>query len=141
MNTTNEHTARQAMALLAHCCPGPATTTAGAHRTKYRKRELPLDTKKSCSWCGNQKKLQVCSGCKVARYCGTQCQKAHRKEHKGLCLQVYDRMLLFSTGDPVVDDKICLNMKSKAEQAVSLSIQQRARAQGFGVPEECPVVD
>ena len=30
-------------------------------------------------------KLKVCEGCRNARYCGRQCQKAHWKQHKKEC--------------------------------------------------------
>ena len=42
----------------------------------------------TCDHCGEAKdKLLVCGGCRKARYCGADCQKAHRKEHKRLCVR------------------------------------------------------
>ena len=39
-----------------------------------------------CDYCGEAKdKLLVCGGCRKARYCGADCQKAHRKEHRRDC--------------------------------------------------------
>ena len=62
-------------------------------------------------------------------------------DHKRLCLDVHDRQMLNPTGDPIEDKVMCLRIKTKSEQAVVLSIQERARAQGFRVPEVCPDVD
>ena len=42
----------------------------------------------TCDHCGEAKdKLLVCGGCRKARYCGADCQKAHRKEHKRVCVR------------------------------------------------------
>jgi hypothetical protein len=40
----------------------------------------------ACSFCGSKEKsLKKCSGCLVAGYCSTVCQKSHWKSHKRLC--------------------------------------------------------
>ena len=41
-----------------------------------------------CDNCGKAgDKLQLCGGCRKVRYCGPECQKAARKEHKGDCVR------------------------------------------------------
>ena len=42
----------------------------------------------TCDHCGQAKdKLLVCGGCRKARYCGADCQKADRKDHKRDCVR------------------------------------------------------
>ena len=42
----------------------------------------------TCDHCGEAKdKLVLCGGCRKVRYCGVECQKAHRKEHERDCVQ------------------------------------------------------
>jgi TPR repeat protein len=42
-----------------------------------------------CANCGNEEeseaKLKTCSACKLAKYCGRDCQIAHRPQHKNAC--------------------------------------------------------
>eukprot|EP00942_MAST-04A_sp_MAST-4A-sp1_P014387 g14387.t1 len=43
----------------------------------------------ACSYCGERKKkLQQCTACKEARYCGRECQKKHWKNHKVRCKKI-----------------------------------------------------
>ena len=43
----------------------------------------------ACSYCGaRKKKLQQCTACKEARYCGRECQKKHWKNHKVRCKKI-----------------------------------------------------
>jgi hypothetical protein len=52
-----------------HCCNNPGCSNmSGA-------TEAAMVAGKGC----------ICSGCKVARYCGKGCQKAHWKQHKPVC--------------------------------------------------------
>lgn len=45
-------------------------------------------TEAKCDHCGKSaEKLQVCGGCRKVRYCGSECQKAGRKEHKKDCVR------------------------------------------------------
>eukprot|EP00985_Skeletonema_marinoi_P003285 scaffold1372_cov79-Skeletonema_marinoi.AAC.2 len=49
------------------------------------------DTMMCCAACGTPEelvddvKLKDCSACKLVRYCGVQCQKDHRPQHKRDC--------------------------------------------------------
>jgi hypothetical protein len=39
-----------------------------------------------CDWCRElADKLNFCSRCRIARYCGVQCQKSHWPKHAGIC--------------------------------------------------------
>ena len=42
-----------------------------------------------CANCGQESgegaKLKNCTACLLVKYCGVECQKAHRKQHKGAC--------------------------------------------------------
>ena len=46
---------------------------------------------KACANCGKQGsdavKLKDCTACRLVKYCGVDCQKAHRKQHKKACKQ------------------------------------------------------
>jgi len=54
---------------------------------------VPVDreseTGEACANCGkhgsNTVKLKNCTACRLIKYCGVDCQKAHRKEHKKVC--------------------------------------------------------
>lgn len=56
---------------------------------KSKTAELCLrQTGTFCSYCQKERKeLKVCSRCKQAFYCDTQCQKNHYPAHKAPCLQ------------------------------------------------------
>ena len=45
----------------------------------------------ACANCGklgsNNVKLKDCTACRLVKYCGVDCQKAHRKRHKKICKQ------------------------------------------------------
>ena len=45
----------------------------------------------ACANCGERESdtatLKSCTGCRLVKYCGVDCQKAHRKQHKKLCKQ------------------------------------------------------
>ena len=66
--------------------------------------------------------LRKCQGCKMARYCSIDCQKKHWRSveycHKNLCLAVYARELLFTTGNLQQDQEICVQLKDGAEKSV-----------------------
>lgn len=40
---------------------------------------------KFCSFCGGTNGVSLCSGCKQSMYCDRECQKNHRKIHRGFC--------------------------------------------------------
>jgi hypothetical protein len=47
-----------------------------------------------CSRCGASRaqagvpRFKVCAGCNTARYCGSECQRAHWLQHRALCQQM-----------------------------------------------------
>ena len=45
----------------------------------------------TCANCGKHGsdtvKLKNCTACRLVKYCGVDCQKAHRKQHKTVCKQ------------------------------------------------------
>ena len=47
------------------------------------------DASVACANCGKHGsdtvKLKNCTACRLVKYCGVDCQKAHRKQHKGAC--------------------------------------------------------
>ena len=49
------------------------------------------DGNEACANCGKHGsdtvKLKNCTACRLAKYCGVDCQKAHRKQHKRACKQ------------------------------------------------------
>ena len=47
-----------------------------------------VSTEDVCANCGKQgsdTKLKDCTACRLVKYCGVECQKAHRKQHKKTC--------------------------------------------------------
>ena len=47
--------------------------------------ELPARYDEECLRCGATGDLRICAGCRVARYCSAECQRAHWKQHKKSC--------------------------------------------------------
>ena len=49
------------------------------------------DASVACAHCGKHGsdtvKLKNCNACRLVKYCGVDCQKAHRKQHKRACKQ------------------------------------------------------
>ena len=49
------------------------------------------DGEEACANCGKHGsdtvKLKNCTACRLVKYCGVDCQKAHRKQHKKACKQ------------------------------------------------------
>ena len=52
---------------------------------------VPDESDAACANCGKQGsdivKLKNCTACRLVKYCGVDCQKAHRKQHKKACKQ------------------------------------------------------
>ncbi|EJK56843.1 hypothetical protein THAOC_23186 [Thalassiosira oceanica] len=52
---------------------------------------VATDDDAACANCGKQGsdivKLRNCNACRLVKYCGVDCQKAHRKQHKKTCKQ------------------------------------------------------
>ncbi|EJK76816.1 hypothetical protein THAOC_01400, partial [Thalassiosira oceanica] len=50
-----------------------------------------VDVIEACANCGKQGsdtvKLKNCTACRLVKYCGVDCQRAHRKQHKKACKQ------------------------------------------------------
>ena len=51
---------------------------------------VPVDGKETCANCGKDSdggaaKLKDCTACRLVKYCGVDCQRAHRKQHKKAC--------------------------------------------------------
>ena len=106
------------------------TVGSGQQQTKFRKKGIPTNVSLHCAWCGVAAGTLVkCQGCKIARYCGSVCQKLHWKNdvhsHKQLCRHVHDREMLFPTGNPQEDKIHCMWIKSRAEALVVKAIQAR----------------
>ena len=109
----------------------PDVVRAGLERTKYRTREIPKEVKTECAWCGKFANRQCC-GCKIARYCNTECQTKDFKTggHKRLCRDIYDRVMCSPSpsGDGrqnARDKKYCTLAKANAEAALVKAIQTR----------------
>ena len=72
--------AREAQPQLRHAAAGSSASASTAKQAS--------GSAATCDHCGQAKdKLLVCGGCRKARYCGADCQKAHRKEHKRECVR------------------------------------------------------
>ena len=59
-----------------------------------------------CAQCGKGGGgLKMCVACKIVKYCGAECQKKHRQEHKMECkkraAELYDKLLF---KEPVNED-------------------------------------
>ncbi|EJK44506.1 hypothetical protein THAOC_36945, partial [Thalassiosira oceanica] len=50
---------------------------------------VPVPTAEACANCGkggsDTIKLKNCTACFLVKYCSVDCQKIHRKKHKGVC--------------------------------------------------------
>ncbi|EJK57180.1 hypothetical protein THAOC_22804 [Thalassiosira oceanica] len=71
--------------------------TPAPDRSEAKRGERPTDTTiagdgdEACANCGKQGsdtvKLRKCTACRLVKYCGVVCQRAHRKQHKKACKQ------------------------------------------------------
>ncbi|EJK57479.1 hypothetical protein THAOC_22469 [Thalassiosira oceanica] len=54
-------------------------------------RCIPVAAAEACANCGKPDgdgmKLKNCTACRLVKYCGVDCQRAHRKKHKKVCKQ------------------------------------------------------
>ena len=65
-----------------------AAAAAGGSSASASRAQQGPGSVVTCDHCGEAKdKLLVCGGCRKVRYCGAECQKAHRKEHKRDCVR------------------------------------------------------
>ncbi|EJK55166.1 hypothetical protein THAOC_25129, partial [Thalassiosira oceanica] len=59
--------------------------------TTNMSRCIPVAAAEACANCGKPKgdgiKLKNCTACRLVKYCGVDCQRAHRKLHKKACKQ------------------------------------------------------
>ncbi|EJK77020.1 hypothetical protein THAOC_01177, partial [Thalassiosira oceanica] len=76
---------------------------------------LPADDgAEACANCGKQGsdtvKLKSCTACRLVKYCGVDCQKAHRKQHKKACKQRAAELMdeqLYSQGHERPEGDFC----------------------------------
>ena len=70
--------------------------------------QQPSSIKSRCANCGkgeeNSSKLKSCAACLSVKYCGRNCQVAHRKQHKDECEDV----ALFKDPPPNEDCPVCM---------------------------------
>lgn len=57
-----------------------------AHSVDYTTNGICFLLKPSCFQCRKNVTVSCCTGCKIAFYCSTECQKAHRKKHRSFCI-------------------------------------------------------
>jgi hypothetical protein len=73
--------ATQLQGAAPHAPAAPAAAAASSPR--------PPQQPRTCAVCGKpqsrQQKLQRCAGCHSVRYCSTDCQRAHWREHRKDC--------------------------------------------------------
>lgn len=64
-----------------------------------------------CAACGKSDDakggLKKCNGCKVVRYCGVECQRSHRPEHKKECKMFHEKALFRDPPPSEGDCAIC----------------------------------
>ena len=106
--------------------------SAGKTKTDYRRRFVSDVVTQNCAGCGlaksaaGGKKFRKCTGCKMARYCSIECQRAHWMAevhcHKETCKGVYDRQVLGSDGDM---ERLQKQVKEHAEKDVEEAITAR----------------
>ena len=68
---------------------GPSTSIGEGSSVPSPTGQTSRPVVPKCDYCGNGKardKLLLCGGCRKARYCGSECQKAHRKVHRRDCV-------------------------------------------------------
>ncbi|EJK68989.1 hypothetical protein THAOC_09797, partial [Thalassiosira oceanica] len=75
---------------------------------------LADDSDEACANCGKQGsvivKLKKCTACRLVKYCGVDCQRAHRKQHKKACKQraaEHKDKQLYSQGHERLDGDFC----------------------------------
>ena len=93
------------------CRPGPT-------RCDITMNGVPGDgdgkAKEACANCGetgsDTVKLKNCTACRLVKYCGVKCQKAHRKQHKKACkkrtAELKDEQL-YSQGHKRMEEDFC----------------------------------
>jgi hypothetical protein len=60
-----------------------------------------------CAACGKKDGApKLCSGCRLVRYCGRECQLAHRKAHKKLCKEQERKLKYVSNMQDAVASKL-----------------------------------
>ena len=92
---------------------------------------------------GGTVKLRYCTACRLVRYCGVDCQRAHRKQHKKTCKQraaeLKDerlRRVVTTTQDGVVATMICGACERELPEG-AYSEEQRERRQSTRRCQEC----
>ena len=90
-----------------------------------------------CANCGRRSgdeggfiKLKNCTACRLVKYCGVECQKAHRKQHKKACKQ--------RAAELKGAMMICGACERELPEG-SFSVEQRGRRQSSRICTECVV--
>ncbi|EJK77633.1 hypothetical protein THAOC_00522 [Thalassiosira oceanica] len=78
---------------VSHDTPALPPPSSARPRTTYNMSCVPVADggAEVCANCGKQGsdivKLKNCTACRLVKYCGVDCQRAHRKQHKRACKQ------------------------------------------------------
>ena len=75
---------------------------------------VPVVVAQACANCGTTAsdtvKLKDCTACRLVKYCGVDCQRAHRKQHKKACKKRAEELKderLYSEGHERMEDDFC----------------------------------
>ena len=90
-------------------------------------------------------KLKNCTACRLVKYCGVECQRAHRKQHKEACKQQVaelqgERLHSASVSTGTQDIIAAMMIYGACERELpesAYSREQRGRRQSIGRCEEC----
>ncbi|EJK46081.1 hypothetical protein THAOC_35274, partial [Thalassiosira oceanica] len=82
---------RPRLSVLARQFVSRPGTSREAITAKLMSRCIPVAAAEACANCGKPEgdgiELKNCTACRLVKYCGVDCQRAHRKKHKKACKQ------------------------------------------------------